>query len=1284
MNVARKYLSNAAKESRRVGVVSTIQVLSCCNDGFHPGKNFAYGRETHREFSETVHILLDEFYDMAGTRVGLYKEVCVLVCNFLQVGLVMRFLSSKNEAWIKEHVTSEVTEEGVSFPQSEHFKLSNKNEQKSTKFFCISRKTVKKLAKKRVKDFASLVLPAAFELHLRTSVASNLLSDPNTLDTVFALQMPHPTAHMYEGNSVDKEDYHKAVLKNFIVEELRTRQLEILPRRTCAITNEQKANVRKKLELFVAHMKKLSDDDSTSAKFKLDDEQIKVVEKNVKEVLAGYSTLAVVEPCRTGKTRITLALVCLFLDVFLDRVCEQQREKAQVLFVSSVSASAFQSEVSGFCAAFAKIDGIQNLCKRSFENRTVFKTMTSLQTSSEQLVATTSYAIVVIDEVHETYSLSQGLTGISSYFQIASDLRGALKICVSGTPLVHGIRDVFFLGRLLGFDFSEWKNDENTFVSDCASHVDRLLMAGVADDPNARSALAMLERTFFTPCVARVQDPLRVNNKIVFEFDQSWFPAINDDGDGDDDIGDGDGKSFKAPYDSTTLFLDTKWKSNEYFLRAYCSRLYGAHPQLALNFLYQHLSDVEAKLSALGVPPLNIHNNDAGNDDDDENDDVDDDDDSDESDVDLNDDNEGDNNDNMINDDDNNDDANNEQIELLNNAHTKLLKLICDIQQAPTASLSDSYVAPAQMAYIVEAVCEHLTAERKVVITCEYLSALEKFRQILVHKIPALQTDSDSTVLFDAAHFASATRRTEVLAHFANPKSKLRVLFVSSSIGSAGVSFNVAHELIIMQVGWKASLEAQMSHRLSSRDSNDSNDDRRVTTLVTSLADFIRLINFLVYAEVAVLCKLGSVVCSDERFNTRLRVPWFLTRLNETKEQDCTAFLRAFFKTSFVAARAGSHIVKVTDKTPEGNTVRLEMSDDVVREMLNRTSLSALSTTSRPAKHFAGRSRSVRGNGNRASCFGANGGRAATRQAGQKKKDIDSTSLAIRLPRSHDGKAETKIKAVLDLLTGSTARQNDDAIIGAHMSFVDEALKPHLVEFSALPANTSGREVVGLYVDDIVGSRDYTCERTNDNTYDWYAQFVCAESHSFPNETIKKLFNEKKGTNRKCGPESAFLRPSMTDAALLLLCESTGYKLVSSFRSNMAFLSLQQDVKIFCTPAGVAFDPVSSQLFLLDVHVESMLVPDGALDSARESLLEKRTDLIYSLEIFGLERGILVDVGFDCTSSVPVRTMRLVYVTRDSTFTVFGEKEMRENERILTPAEYVRIWGRLGREKNEL
>ena len=63
-------------------------------------------------------------------------------------------------------------------------------------------------------------------------------------------------------------------------------------------------------------------------------------------------------------------------------------------------------------------------------------------------------------------------------------------------------------------------------------------------------------------------------------------------------------------------------------------------------------------------------------------------------------------------------------------------------------------------------------------------------------------------------------------------------------------------------------------------------------------------------------------------------MPWFLTRLNEKNEQECTAFLRAFFKTAIAAARADTDNVTVTET---GNTVRLEMRDDVVRAMLNST-----------------------------------------------------------------------------------------------------------------------------------------------------------------------------------------------------------------------------------------------------------------------------------------------------------------------------------------------------------
>ena len=266
------------------------------------------------------------------------------------------------------------------------------------------------------------------------------------------------------------------------------------------------------------------------------------------------------------------------------------------------------------------------------------------------------------------------------------------------------------------------------------------------------------------------------------------------------------------------------------------------------------------------------------------------------------------------------------------------------------------------------------------------------------------------------------------------------------------------------------------------------------------------------------------------------------------------------------------------------------------------------------------------------------------------------------------------------MLTSTTA-QNDaeeKKIIGAHTSFVEKALQPHFVKVSALPGQTQGKEVVELYSKHISKKdRNIVCEHSRHARIGlaWYSQYVCAESHFFTNETIKKgVLDEKKTTNREIDLRIDFLSFAMTDASLLLLCETTGYKLVSPFRSDMAFMHLA--VKIFCTPAGVAFDPVSKKLFLIDVHVDSMLTLDGALDSARESLLVKRTDLIYSLEIFGLKHGILVDVGFDRTSSVPVRTMRLVYVTRDSAVDVFGDKQ-QNGEKIFAPVEYVENWGAL-------
>jgi len=332
--------------------------------------------------------------------------------------------------------------------------------------------------------------------------------------------------------------------------------------------------------------------------------------------------------------------------------------------------------------------------------------------------------------------------------------------------------------------------------------------------------------------------------------------------------------------------------------------------------------------------------------------------------------------------------------------------------------------------------------------------------------------------------------------------------------------------------------------------------------------------------------------------------------------------------------------------------------------------LTTTPASSRPAKRFAGRGRT--GGGGKGKGRGGGGGGGGRMQRRKPKNTDDSTSLVARVPPSDKRQVESKVESILSMLDRDVEQDNN--ALAAHITSVDNALQTHFV--SDIPDDVAGKNVVELYSKAVSeNDRNSVIEYSRHNRIDfaWYSQYVCAESHFFPTSTIKQRVERGERTNRQIDQKIDFLGDSfaMTDAALLLLCESTGYKLVAPFRSDMAFMSLLPDVNIFCTPAGVAFDPVSEKLFLVDVLVDSMLLaPNGALDSERESFRLKRTDLIYSLEIFGLEHGVLVDLGFDRTSAV--RTMRLVYVTRTSAVDSFN----REDERILTPAAYVKKFGK--------
>ena len=224
----------------------------------------------------------------------------------------------------------------------------------------------------------------------------------------------------------------------------------------------------------------------------------------------------------------------------------------------------------------------------------------------------------------------------------------------------------------------------------------------------------------------------------------------------------------------------------------------------------------------------------------------------------------------------------------------------------------------------------HVEKNRQVVITCEYSSILDKYRQLLLdNNIRGLQ----SIEVFDAKQCKDRNDRKLLLDRFSNPNSDISVLLVSSTIGNAGISFGSAYELINLQVSWKLQVEEQMSYRLSSSIITN-NEKKYVTWLVTDLHEFVRLINLEICNEQAMLCGLGFEQLADDReYDDWLCVPSFVTsRLRNENETALRAFLKNFFELCFENDDV--------DKVSRGQHTRFEMDAATMRRLLNKTEVS--------------------------------------------------------------------------------------------------------------------------------------------------------------------------------------------------------------------------------------------------------------------------------------------------------------------------------------------------------
>ena len=214
-------------------------------------------------------------------------------------------------------------------------------------------------------------------------------------------------------------------------------------------TDAQKKKVHDTLQRWIKFCDS-ADNESTKRQYGLNEFQILVVNEKLEEILEGHATCAVVEGCRTGKTRIALTLTCLLYPL----IKENEKEKStsseqkstpseQIVFVTSITADALVEEAGGFFAAFAM--GTES---RPIETSCVkFASVRDFKEDNQKL---NGYSMVVIDEVHEMYSGNQNADCDdcdTSYFSITARLTGTVKLVLTGTAIVRGIRDVFFSAR---------------------------------------------------------------------------------------------------------------------------------------------------------------------------------------------------------------------------------------------------------------------------------------------------------------------------------------------------------------------------------------------------------------------------------------------------------------------------------------------------------------------------------------------------------------------------------------------------------------------------------------------------------------------------------------------------------------------------------------------------------------------------------------------------------------------------------------------------------------------
>ena len=1258
----KNHIGNMDEEAQKsVGVLQFGEILvAACSSSI--GQMFASPVE-----AQTPGALKSEILDLLKKEtLQSYATIVVFVVNFFQTGALLEFLEADRSrvrllraSYSVEDNCCIVDGKRKLFPQIEHGELASEN----GKFFGIqvTNERFKDMIQKRMNALNNALVreDLHFQFHLRSHAILSLVDDSLGANIIGGFH--HPAANLYENveHTYGELVYEKTNFDVLETPELSDCGIKNRPtiKRPTIDENRESTAIAKATAKFTAYlnlvtMKQVKDE------FLLNDNQIKVAQRMFYEVTReNFASIVNPEPCRSGKTRVTvLVILCLLEWIFIG--ANKDGRILKILIISPLTATdAFRETFTSFNQYFHSLQAIKTLCtstqpENAAKNSIIFVTLQNVTSKYKSK----KFVLVVVDECHEVYTKSQQKPSENNKEKIIDVVRNIcndslLRIFMSGTIITNGFCDVYWLAGLMGFDVGEY----DIFYQNFSVVISRLFLTDAMKSRNAAhyrlQALQQFDKLYeaFLHCIKRVQTPLPTNRFFTFVFRKNDVTRDGDDGGrkyitdeavddhddassdktnkygSDDDLenvaddivergggggggegGGGEGEQPTNDYDCdralTHIFQSDSYFRNN-FLTMFLKRLHAIAPFAMKHHVENSIHAIEDFLSKGGVSE-----------------------------------------------------------NLQEMARNRLQIFQGVLNNCSTMLLENSLSATIRVNIVIDKILHFVDVRKvKVVVTCDSVELLHAFAQNLKEKSETLQKHGES-ILFLTSEDAPCTKdRNDIIDQFRTDEQS-RVLF-ASQIGSAGVSFAPASVLFKLDVGYKTHLEEQSSYRCSRLPNPDdaNNDDNAEENcheiVVTSIDGSTRVFRNELYAGLNNLSGAGRGDGSS--YTTIVRNAKNLTLMNQATRQingtDAYDIQLEYMK-NFYAKCVQLNARLLTEEQNNGETMAiLRMDEEQFLEAISATPMPCGAKKKIQIKSNGGGDDCVGGGrGGRGGGGGGGGGSGGgSRGGGFPKMEVSEVSgLGYTMPYSNAEKTvENSLVRVLDSIETNWDSGNEisrESIKNAIETHNAEAASVAAYEISQIQQQDGTDAMMKKNFKELAaGDYPLKCEYKSNVWENWQENIPSCSRHD---RTSGNMFH-KPQVNSKM-----MIGIACEQTALLALCKEKNLKIV---REYGGFSFMHQKYNVSYSPDAVVYSETDKKLYVVEIKTSSKLT-SSALLGINQRVQSGRTQLQLGMRLLNIcQSGILVDFVLDKITKR--QSMRIEYFDIDSKVYTRGTRRIEKD-----------------------